>query len=295
MKLQHLKYFIAVAEEQHFGRAAEKLGMGQPPLSLQIQSLEKELDVRLFRRRSRGVELTDAGKLLLRHAMFITNYVESTLSDMRRFRRGESGELNVGFAGGTYFNPEITASIHEFRQTHPGVILKSALGNTPELMEKLLKGTVDAAFVRPQNENVTQIEFTPVVKEEMLMALPTSHPLARSKSEVDLIKFADDPFIVCDRKIGIGLYETIISACNRAGFIPHMDQNAPQVAAIIPMVAAGFGVSLVPASLLQIQTPGVKFLKVKGETPTISVALATRCRDPSPALHSFIRTLKRGS
>lgn len=293
MKLQHLKYFVAVAEEGHFGRAAERLGIGQPPLSLQIQRLEKELDTRLFRRLSRGVELTEAGELLLGHALYILNYIHNAVDDVTRLKRGEIGQLSIGFAGGTYFNPEVTSLIHRFRSAHHCVSLKSALGNTPELIDKLLQGTVDAAFVRPPTDKIANIMFTPVIEEEMLLALPDTHRLAVSGKPIALSELADEPFVMCDRDIGSGLFDTIFRACNQAGFVPHIEQNAPQVGAIVPMVGAGFGISLVPSSLRQIQTQGVVFMPIKEEVPRIAVVLATRYRDPSPALKNFIASVEK--
>jgi DNA-binding transcriptional LysR family regulator len=291
MKLQHLRYFVTVAEEGHFGRAAERLGIGQPPLSLQIQRLEKELDIRLFRRRSRGVELTEAGELLLGHALYILKYMQNAVADVQRLKRGECGELNIGFAGGTYFSPEVTGVIHRFRTAYEGIRLKSALGNTPELMEKLQSGTVDAAFIRPAEEPGLNIEFTPVLCENMIVALPANHPLAVKNLPVNLSDLSEESFVMCDREIGRGLFDAIVAACHQAGFSPRLEQNAPQVGAIVPMVAAGFGISLVPASLRQIQSKNVKFLPLNGEVPQVRVVLATRYRDPSPALQNFVKLI----
>src|SRR5580693_8158378 len=145
MELRHLRYFVAVAEELNFTRAAERLGINQPPLSLQIRQLEKEMGTPLFRRKARGVELTNAGKLMLEEARIILKQVEQTKIGVRRRGRGETGRVNVGSSGGTYFHPLIPAIIREFRMHYPDVMLFPAASSTSLLVARLRAGQIDAA------------------------------------------------------------------------------------------------------------------------------------------------------
>src|SRR5258708_19379013 len=147
--LRHLRYSVAVAEERHFTRAAERLGIKQPPLSLQIKQLEQELGTLLFRRLTRGVELTEPGTLLLDETRQILEQVERTKADVRNRARGETGHIRVGFAGATYFQPRVPGLVQTYRRRYPDVLLSPVQSNTPHLVEALRNGSVDVAFVRP--------------------------------------------------------------------------------------------------------------------------------------------------
>jgi DNA-binding transcriptional LysR family regulator len=288
MELRHLRYFVVVAEERHFTRAAERLGIGQPPLSLQIQRLEREIGAQLFRRLSRGVELTDAGVLLLDNARQILALVERTSTDVQRLSRSEIGHLRVGFAGATYFQPLVPAIIREYRSRHPDVLLSPEQSNTPSLVDGLLEGRVDAAFIRPPIVSADELEVELLVREDMVVALPHTHPLAQSGAAVSLSALAAETFILFPRTIGAGLYDAVTSACQRAGFNPRLGQEAPQITSIVPMVGAGFGVSIVPRSTSQIQMDEVVYLPIAGDAPTAPISLAWRRHDPSPVVRRFL-------
>ena len=288
MKLHHLRYFIAVAEEGHFGRAAERLGIGQPPLSLQIQRLEKRIQIKLFHRRSRGVELTEGGKVLLRHARHILANVDDALNDVQRFRRSESNEINTGFAGGTWFNPDVAARLRQFKSHHTELLMKSVLaGHAPDLIRKLLEGNVDAAFIRPLTDTLDGIELTPVVQEPLAVVLPVNHRLATAGGVISLDRLAPENFVLCERNNIGKLSDDLMAACHQAGFTPLCEQYALQVEAIIPMVSAGFGISIVPDSLRNSLHGGVVFLPLQNLKLNTAVLLATRHRDASPAIHKF--------
>ena len=210
MELRHLRYFVVVAEERHFTRAAERLGIGQPPLSLQIQRLEREIGATLFRRLSRGVELTEAGVLLLDSARHILALVDRTSTDVKRLSRGEIGHMRVGFAGATYFQPLVPAIIREFRTRRPDVVLSPEQSNTPSLVEGLKEGRVDAAFIRPPIESADEVDVELLVREDMVVVLPHSHPLARAGAPVSLSALAEETFLLFPRAIGAGLYLSLI-------------------------------------------------------------------------------------
>ena len=293
MELRHLRYFVVVAEELHFTRAAERLGIGQPPLSLQIQRLEREIGAQLLRRLSRGVELTEAGALLLESARQILGLVDRTCADVQRLSRGEIGHLRVGFAGATYFQPLVPALIREYRSRHPDVVLSPEQSNTPALVDGLLAGRVDAAFIRPPIVSATELEVELLVKEDMVVVLPHTHPLAQSGASVPLSALAAETFILFPRAIGAGLYDAITSACQRAGFMPRLGQEAPQIMSIVPMVGAGFGVSIVPRSTSQIRTDEVVCLPIAGDSPKAPISLAWRRNDPSPVVRRFLAVARQ--
>ncbi|MGF6918465.1 LysR substrate-binding domain-containing protein [Paraburkholderia sp. 40] len=293
MELRHLRYFVVVAEERHFTRAAERLGIGQPPLSLQIQRLERDIGAQLFRRLSRGVELTEAGELLFDNARQILAQVDRTCADVQRLSRGELGHLRVGFAGATYFQSLVPAIIREYRGQHPDVTVSPEQSNTPSLVDGLLEGRVDVAFIRPPIMSADALEVELLVKEDMVVALPHTHPLAQSGAAVSLSALAGETFILFPRSIGAGLYDAVTGACQRAGFIPRLGQEAPQITSIVPMVGAGFGVSIVPRSTSQIRTDEVVYLPIAGDAPKAPISLAWRRHDPSQVVRRFLAVARR--
>src|ERR1700730_5262558 len=198
MELRHLRYFVAVAEELNFTRAAKRLGINQPPLSLQIRQLEKEVGAPLFRRQARGVELTDAGKLMLEEARGILKQVEGAKTGVRRRARGETGRINVGSSGGTYFHPLIPAIIREYGMQYPDIVLFPGASSTPLLVARLRTGQIDVGFVRPPAADREGRTVEPLVAEPTVMVLPTGHPLSRSTS-APLRALARETFILFPR------------------------------------------------------------------------------------------------
>ncbi|WP_353191520.1 LysR family transcriptional regulator [Pandoraea pnomenusa] len=290
MELRHLQYFIAVAEERHFTRAAARVGIQQPPLSLQIRQLETELGGPLFVRLPRDVVLTELGEAFLPEARQILERVERVKRQMQQISRGEAGHIRIGFAGATYFEPRIPAWIRDFRARYPDVQLHPQQSNTASLLGALLDETVDAAFVRTPFEFPPGIESVLVADEPMVLVLPLGHPMC-ARERVPLSALAHEEFILLPREISPALYDRTIAACESAGFRPKLGQEAPQITSIVPMVAAGFGVSLVPASVSQIRTPGMGFWPIEGEEPLAPISLAYRENHGSAALDRFIEML----
>lgn len=292
MDLRHLRYFIAVAEEKHFTRAAARLGIQQPPLSHQIRQLEDELGTPLFRRLTRGVELTESGALLLGEAYRILNQVERTKTDVRSLARGTTGHIRVGFGGATYFQPKVTQLIRAFRERYPGVTLTPEQSVTARLITALQRNELDVAFLRPPLDDIDGLKLETLVEEPMVAVLPATHPLAGGSS-LDLAALAGESFILFPRALSPGFHDTIVSACRRAGFSARLGQETPNIPAIVLMVAAGFGVSIVPRSLGQIQAEGVTYLEIEGEPPMATICLGYR-RDPgSQAVRNFVAVAKR--
>jgi len=294
MELRHLRYFVAVAEELHFTRAAERLGIQQPPLSLQIRQLEHEIGTPLFRRLSRGVELTEAGALLLDDARRILDQVERTKASVQSRARGETGRIQVGFAGATYFQPIVPDIIRSYRESYPNVVLLPEQSNTPHLVAGLQSGAIDVAFVRPSLSDSEGIAIQPLVDEPMRIVLPATHPRAGSRS-MPLADLAQETLILFPRVIGPGLHDAIIASCQQAGFSPTLGQDAPQIPSIVYLVSAGFGVSIVPQSIEHIHAEGVVYLRIDGDGPRAPIGLAYRRDDHSTVVRNFVALARRSS
>lgn len=295
MDLRHLRYFVAVAEEGHVTRAAERLGMQQPPLSQQIKALEAELEVQLFRRKPRGVELTEAGESLLADARRILGEVEAALAKAKRTARGEQGRVAVGFTASAPFHPFVTRVIRDFRAGHPLVAMTLEESGTAELVAALRAERLDVAFVRstaPESEGIT---FYDLLEEPMVAALPARHRLAApARQTLRLADLAEEPFVLYRRAAGPGLYDAIVGACRAAGFSPRVEQEAPRVAATLNLVAAGLGVTLVPRSLAGLQAEAIAYRPLTGRPRLVApLRLACRATDHAAAARRFVELVRR--
>ncbi len=287
MELRHIRYFLAVAREGNFTRAAAGLGIGQPPLSLQIKDLEQEVGALLFRRVAHGAELTPAGQAFLAVVSGMPELAERGVRHARRAARGETGVLRVGFTASAAFNAVVPGTLRVFRRAYPGVELMLEEANTTRLTTGLDDGTLDIAFLRPEGDGGSDLQLRLLSEEPMMLALPTGHAMI-GEDEVDLAWLAKDPFILFPRSIGPTLYDTIVGACRKAGFEPHVEQFAPQISSIVNLVAAELGVSMVPASMSQLHIVGVVFREIKDQKPTARLALAYRKGDTSNLVRNFV-------
>jgi DNA-binding transcriptional LysR family regulator len=292
VELRHLRYFVAVAEELHFTRAARRLGMEQPPLSQQIRALENELGTPLFRRSARAVSLTDAGVVFLDDARQILADVRRAADHATRVARGEFGRIRVGMINSAPFHPYVPRVLREFGSRYPEVALSLDENSTPHLAAAVANETVDVAFLRPLLGEEPGLITEPLFDEEVLIALPQGHALAARK-RLRLEQLKAEPFVLFSRPFGSGLYDEIISACRRAGFSPRIGQEASQITSIINLVAAGLGVSLVPASMQQVHSPGVAYRRIIGDAPKAQLSLAYRADDNSSTVKNMIE-LARG-
>jgi DNA-binding transcriptional LysR family regulator len=294
MDLRHLRYFVAVAEEGHITRAAERLGMQQPPLSQRIRALESELGVQLLRREPRGVALTEPGRALLADARAILAHVDHAVVTTRRTARGEQGRIAVGFTSSAPFHPFVPRVIRAFRDAFPLVSLTLDESGTTDLVEALRHDTIDAAFVRTAVSNTEGLFVTRLLEESMLVALPRGHALARVKRPVPLKTLAAEIFVVYRRPSGPGLYDAIFAACHAAGFSPRVGQEAPRIVSTLNLVAAGLGISLVPESLQRMHLDGVVYRRLHGAAqPRAPLLLATRRGDPSATVRRFVELVRR--
>ncbi|QND15865.1 LysR family transcriptional regulator [Rhizobium leguminosarum bv. trifolii] len=290
MELRHLRYFLAVAEEGNFTRAAGKLGIGQPPLSQQIRDLEREVGAALFHRVPHGAELTAAGTAFLGEAKASLAAAEKAKLAAQSANRGETGRLSLGFTASAAFNPVVSTSIRRFRARWPEVQLSLTEMNTLALMQKLERGELDATFMRPGLDDPAGIRLRRLPDELMVIALPASHPLAR-RSSVPLAALAEEPFILFPRLVGLSLYDDVVLACRKAGFELTVAQEAPQISSVVNLVAADLGVSIVPASISQIKLEGVAYRPIEGPPAVARLALAILKTHRSPITENLISLL----
>lgn len=292
MELRRLRYFLAVAEELHFTRAAERLGIRQPPLSAQIRELENEMGTLLFQRGTRGVKLTGAGRVLLKEARDIVERVDRTTLLVQRRGRGETGELVVGFAGATYLVPLIPTIIRSFREHYPEVILHGRQSNTAALVVELREGRIDAAFIRPPVTNAEEFRFEPIIDEEIVAVLPHRHRLEKAET-VTLSSLARDTFTLPPRALGPGFYDRVIAAFHKAGFSPQIGQEASTLVALPSMVAAGFGVSVVPRSMTQVCVDHVAYRTISGTRLHAPISLACRRANCPATARNLVSVARR--
>ena len=297
MELRHLRYFVAVAEHGHVTRAAESLGIQQPPLSQQIKALEDELGVLLLRRKPRGVELTDAGAAFLERARVVLAEVDRAFASTRRTARGEQGRVVVGFTSSAPFHPFVPRVIRMFREASPHVSLVLEESGSSELVHELHSEAIDAAFIRSPVADVVNLLVQPLLEEQMVVALPTGHPLASDLTQpLDLSELASHTFILYKRPGAPGLYDSIITACRGAGFSPRIGQEAPRIISTLNLVAAGLGVSLVPESLRRLQMDGVVYRDLASNAKlTAPLILACRRGENSAAVQRFIDLVHRSA
>jgi DNA-binding transcriptional LysR family regulator len=289
--LRRLRYFLAVAEDLHFGRAAERLGISQPPLSQQIRKLEEEVGARLLHRgRGRGrVQLTEAGRTLLADARRVVEQVEQTVRATQRAGRGESGTLRVGFIGSASCNV-LPGVLRAFRQRFPGVTLSLYEQPTDQQIQGLQAAHLDVGFLRPPVPD-DSIQTELVLREPLVLALPASHPLARRR-RASLRALAPEPFVLLPRHLGPSLYDQIVMTCRRAGFSPRVGQEAVELHTIVSLVAAGLGVALLPASFRNLRRLGVTYVEPREPTALVEMALAWRRDNPSPVLGRFVEVVR---
>ncbi|MBG4271391.1 LysR family transcriptional regulator [Pseudomonas aeruginosa] len=293
MELRHLRYFIAVAEELHFGRAAERLGISQPPLSQQIQALEEEIGARLFERTNRRVELTDAGRLFLDESRQVLAQVDKAVLLARRAHLGELGELKIGFTSSAPFTSTIPSSIHAFRKAYPDVHLDLQEMSSRQVLKALLEESLQVGVIRPL-ALPDAVHWVELFREPLVAVLRADHPLAAgSEDGLAIAALAEEPFVFFPRSYGTGLYDQVIVLTRQAGFSPRIAQEASEAMTIIGLVSAGLGVSILPASFRRTRVDGVVYRTLSDPEATTAVWLVRRQNEGSPLALSFIDLVTR--
>ncbi|MDR6290144.1 DNA-binding transcriptional LysR family regulator [Inquilinus ginsengisoli] len=291
MELRHLRYAVALAEELHFSRAAARLGISQPPLSQQIQALEDELGARLFERTNRRVALTEVGRLFVDQARLVLAGADRAVEVARRAQRGEIGQVRIAFTASAPFTTLIPQTIFAFRQAYPDVHLELQEMATRQQIEALAERRLQVGFLR--NPTFPPVPDTLAVRElfrdPLVVALRADHPLAAgAPAPMPLADLAGESFVCYPRDAGTSLYDQMIGLCRDAGFSPRLGQEAREVSTIVGLVAAGLGVSLLPASLQRIQVEGVVFRRLTDPGAFTTMWLTWRHDETSPAARAFI-------
>ncbi len=260
VELRHLRYFIAVAEELHFGRAAERLNISQPPLSQQIQSLEANINAKLLMRNNRNVSLTPAGHMFLQEAYQIIAQIEAAATKAARMYQGELGEISIGFTSTAPFMHKVALSLRQFRECYPDVAIHMHQMNTKQQIAPLQTGRIDIGIMRntllPDN-----LEYQLLFRERFMLAVYDDHPLLQYANEgVSLEMLSDYPLVFFERDVGTALYDEIISLLANAGVTPMISQEAGEAMTILGLVAAGLGISIITESFTRMKLDGVQYI-----------------------------------
>ncbi|MEW2492723.1 LysR substrate-binding domain-containing protein [Streptomyces nodosus] len=281
MELRHVRSFLALVEERHFGRAAARLHIAQPALSQQIKQLERDLGTVLFTRSTRRVELTEAGADLTAYARSILAEVERAEAHMAMLASGHAGRVSIGFVGTATYDvlPQVARTV---RAELPAVSLELH-GEllAPQLVEGLLDGAYDLALFRPGPAGHSGVRVVPLRTERLVAVLPSHHPLAGRRG-IPLAALADEPFVVHPSRERSSMHERVLAACARAGFEPATLVEVGETSTLVVFVAAGHGVALVPESVQSLRVDGVTYLPLT-ETETVDLGLARRTGHNAPA------------
>jgi DNA-binding transcriptional LysR family regulator len=291
MDTHKLKSFVAVAEELHFGRAAARLHVSQPPLSVLIRSLEEDLGVQLFRRTSRRVELTGSGQVLLEEARGILERLALARTHTEEAGRGDRGSLTVGFITPVIYSL-LPDWLREFRTRYPGVRLTLRESMSDVQLEELVRGTLSAGFVAAP-VTIKGLAQRIVMREPLVAVLPAAHALARGSGRLSLSRLREEPFVLFPRASAPGLFDHIVGFCGAVGFSPRIEQEAVQSQTIVGLVSSGLGVGIVPASISRLRRPGVVYRPFRERSPQVETALVWKDDAGSPALRNFVEIGQR--
>jgi DNA-binding transcriptional LysR family regulator len=295
MELRHLRYFVTLADELHFGRAARRLGISQPPLSQQIKALEDGLGARLFERTNRRVALTQAGRMFLDEARATLAQADRAAQVARRAQRGELGELRIGMFPSAPLIPVVGRSILAFRRGYPDVQLTLSEFESRQQMQALAEGREHIAIVRgPASPNVpAELSASELLRERLVVVMPADHALARRPGKVAMAALADEPFVFYGSRMGTTLPAQVLALCRSAGFEPRISQVANANATILGLVAVGLGIAIVPEAMSLLRHTAVVTRGIGEAEAITSVWMLRQRTDTSPLIEAFI-TLATG-
>lgn len=293
MDLRQLRQFVAVAEERSFRRAAQRLHVSQPPLSVAVQRLEAEIGVRLLDRNRHGVRLTPAGEAFLLEARRTLAHAQLSVDIAQRAASGKLGTLRLSFvpSAGLTVVPHL---LRLFRQDHPDVKLILGGETTSQQMVALEQGATDVGLVVPPLHEAAGLRVKPFRQEDLVLAVPAEHALA-GLARVQLRDLANEDFVGFPVKEGPGFESVVMAACQDCGFIPRFVQTASQMQAIVALVAGGLGIALVPQAMRAVAMDNVRYLAVrKGRAPVqYALGLAYSPANQNPALAAFLAMAER--
>jgi DNA-binding transcriptional LysR family regulator len=292
---RQLRYFIAVAEELSFTRAAQRLHLSQPPLSQQIQALEQDLGVRLLERDKRNVTLTAPGRLFLDQARQILAMADEARTQVAEAAAGFSGHLKLAYTVSVSFHPALPQTLLRLGQNAPNVrVWLSEMYSEPQF-SAIRNGQIDVGFVRdvPTHEDDARaLRIDVIDREPLVLALPSGHRLA-GRQRVELSEVAGDPFVVQPRELAATLYDRLVRLAAKAGFHPVIRQHAQQINGLLALVAAGIGMALVPASMQVVKLAGVSYVPLGDPDAYLLLAVASQVDSASPVVQQFLETVNQ--
>jgi DNA-binding transcriptional LysR family regulator len=295
MDLRQLRYFLAVADAGHITRAAGHLGLQQPPLSQQIKALEASLGLTLFERHAKGVTLTEAGRLLQTDARRVLEDVAAVQARMQRVARGEQGRLALGFTSSAAAHAYLARTLRACRQQHPGITLELSEFNAAEIIEGVQSGALHCGFLRVPVARAEELVFETLFHEAVLAVLPSDHPLAArrlpdgSPHPLALHELRNEDFILVRRPGAPGLYADMLALCEAQGFQPRVVAEVPRMLTNLNLVAAGAGVSVVPASMRGVHLHAVAYVPLQESPPLDApMTLAWRRSDQAGPTATFV-------
>ncbi|MFC9750885.1 LysR family transcriptional regulator [Streptomyces niveus] len=291
LPLPQLHAFVVLAEELHFGRAAARLGIAQPPLSQQIRRLEDKVGYALFSREPGHIGLTAAGRELLPAVRLTLTHLAQGLTAAREVGSGKAGHLRIGFAASLALTV-LPSLLRTFRERFPAVDLDIQEMTTTPQLAALRERTIDIGLLREPPAHDAKLGFQTVLTEPFVAVLPASHPLATQRA-VHVEQLADCPFVLLPRAVGPPLYDQIADLCIAAGFTPQVTQHAVEWQTVCALVGTGLGVSLAPESIRRIRLKGVAFRRVEPDTVHTRVAVAWRKNDPNPLVSGILSALNQ--
>lgn len=292
MNIRHLEFFVVLAQELHFRRSAERLGITQAPLSLAIQALEAELGARLFHRTRRTVVLTEAGHALLDDARAILARIEHAKESVWETVSGEVGRLRVGFTNASSLSPFFPRLIHAYRTQRPKVNISLLELSSSRQIEAIEQRELDVGLLRlPDSPPPAELVFTPLMEEPLLVAMHAGHRLAKVAS-LKLKDLRGEPFIAYPRQAGVAISQQTLALCAKRGFEPEVVQEAQQASTLIGLTATGLGIALVPSTLQSIVVPGVVFRALDETDTTTTLYIAHRYGDANARAMQFAALAK---
>lgn len=291
IEIHKLNAFVAVVEESNISKAANRLYMQQPPLTRLIKSLEQELGTVLFKRLPRGVEVTEAGRVLYQEAVSILAHAQAIPKRVQNIAQGLEGQLHIGFTHSVGLHPFLPTLLRQFREQFPAVAIQLEEESSRDLIDAVLNEKLDLIFLRKPAPLRAKLQSVHVLDEPLIVALPSNHPLAEKSGTIRLLDLEPYEFVLYRRLAGQDLFDNILAHCYQAGFSPNIVQEAPRLTSSLNLIAAGIGVSIVPASIQDFWNKQIVYKTLKAESPCIAPIYALYRADANVRVQHVLELL----